>query len=265
MSSATDVVEHRAMRLSRRQMLLWGRVTLLLLLLLLWEFYARQFGDPGLISAPSQIVVALATRILPDVGVLSAIGFAVIEVAVAFVISAVVGVVLGIAIGWSQVGRRGVLPIVLLIYAVPQVILLPLFVMGFGVGPFCKILFGFTHGVFPVLLNVAAGMRQTNLILVRGAQTMGASRVALARHVYLPAMVSSLFAGLRLSMTLCMLGVILAELYVSTTGIGHFTTLFAQDFDPAPLFALVAILAGVAIAMNQTVRIAGRRLTRWRN
>jgi ABC-type nitrate/sulfonate/bicarbonate transport system permease component len=41
--------------------------------------------------------------------------------------------------------------------------------------------------------------------------------------------------------------------------------MFAQDFDPAPLFALVAILAGVAIAMNQTVRIAERRLTRWRN
>ena len=190
MSSATDVVEHRAMRLSRRQMLLWGRVALLLLLLLLWELYARRFGDPGLISAPSQIAVALATRILPDVGVLSAIGFAVIEIAVAFAMSAVVGVVLGIAIGWSQAGRRGVLPIVLLIYAVPQVILLPLFVMGFGVGPFCKILFGFTHGVFPVLLNVVAGMRQTNLILVRGAQTMGARPVALARHVYLPAMVS---------------------------------------------------------------------------
>jgi ABC-type nitrate/sulfonate/bicarbonate transport system permease component len=139
---------------------------------------------------------------------------------------------------------------------VPQVILLPLFVMGLGVGPFCKILFGFTHGVFPVVLNVVAGMRQTDLILVRGAHTMGAGPVALARHVYLPAMVSSLFAGLRLAMTLCMLGVILAELYVSTTGIGHFTTMFAQDFDPAPLFALVAILAGVAIAMNQTVRIA---------
>jgi NitT/TauT family transport system permease protein len=108
-------------------------------------------------------------------------------------------------------------------------------------------------------------MRQTNLLLVRGAQRMGASPVALARHAYLPAMVSSLFAGLRLAMTLCMLGVILAELYVSTTGIGHFTTMFAQDFDPQPLFALVAILAAVAIAMNQTVRIAERRLTRWRN
>jgi NitT/TauT family transport system permease protein len=258
-------IGRRATRLSRRQMLQWGRAGLLLLLLLLWEFYARRFADPGLISAPSRIAVALATRILTDAGVLSAIGIAVMEIAAAFALSAVVGVVLGVAIGWSQAGRRGVLPIVLLIYAVPQVILLPLFVMGFGVGPFCKILFGFTHGVFPVLLNVVAGMRQTNLVLVRGARTMGASHVALARHVYLPAMVSSLFAGLRLAMTLSMLGVILAELYVSTNGIGHFTTMFAQDFDPAPLFALVAILAGVAIAMNQTVRIAERRLTRWRN
>jgi NitT/TauT family transport system permease protein len=245
--------------------MLWcGRAALLLVLLLLWELYARRFGDPGLISAPSQIVIALGKRILSDAGVMSAIGYAAIEIAAAFVMSSVVGVVLGVAIGRSHLGRQCVLPIVLLIYAVPQVILLPLFVMGFGVGPFCKILFGFTHGVFPVVLNVVAGMRQTNLILVRGAQSMGASQVALARHVYLPGMVSSLFAGLRLSMTLCMLGVILAELYVSTNGIGYFTTMFAQDFDPAPLFALVAVLAGLAIAMNQTVRIAERRLTRWR-
>ena len=256
MSSATD---------TRARMLLWGRMALLLVLLLGWEVYARLFGDPGLVSAPSQVVTAIATRILTDGAVLSAIGIAVLEIAAAFALSAVVGVVVGVAIGWSQVGRRGVLPIVLLVYAIPQVIVLPLFVMGFGVGPFCKILFGFTHGVFPVVLNVVAGMRQANPVLVRGARTLGAGNLALARHVYLPAMVSSLFAGLRLSMTLCMLGVILAELYVSTTGIGHFTTMFAQDFDPAPLFALVAILAGVAIAMNETVRIAERRMTRWRN
>ena len=265
LSNGAEAMAPQFRRVSRRQMLAWCRVILLLLLLLAWQFYARWFGDPGLISAPSEVLLALVTRILSDSAVLTAIGVAVVEIATAFALSAAVGVALGVAIGWSTVGRRGALPIVLLLYAVPQVILLPLFTMGFGVGTTCKILFGVTHGAFPVVLNVVAGMRQADRTLVHGARAMGASDAALIRHVYLPGMAPALFAGLRLAMTLCMLGVILAELYVSTTGIGHFTMMFAQDFDPAPLFALVAVLAGVAIVMNETVRIAERRTMRWKN
>jgi NitT/TauT family transport system permease protein len=77
-------------------------------------------------------------------------------------------------------------------------------------------------------------------------------------------MVTSFFAGLRLSMTMTLLGVILAELYVSTSGVGYFTKLFAESFDPAPLFALIATLAVIAIALNETVRAVERRFTRWR-
>jgi NitT/TauT family transport system permease protein len=65
-------------------------------------------------------------------------------------------------------------------------------------------------------------------------------------------------------MTMTLLGVILAELYVSTEGVGHFTKLFAETFDPAPLFALIGTLAAIAIGLNELVRIAERRFTRWK-
>ena len=61
-----------------------------------------------------------------------------------------------------------------------------------------------------------------------------------------------------------LLGVLLAELYVSTAGIGHFTTLFTQNFDPTKLFGLVAVLAAMAILLNETVRRAEIRFSRWR-
>jgi NitT/TauT family transport system permease protein len=83
------------------------------------------------------------------------------------------------------------------------------------------------------------------------------------RNVILPQITGSLFAGLRLAMTMTLLGVILAELYVSTSGIGYFTRQFANTFDPAPLFALILSLTCIAIVMNQIVRMAERHFTRW--
>jgi ABC-type nitrate/sulfonate/bicarbonate transport system permease component len=78
-------------------------------------------------------------------------------------------------------------------------------------------------------------------------------------------MVSSFFTGLRLAMTMTLLGVILAELYVSTMGVGYFTKLFAETFDPSPLFALIGTLALMAIGLNELVRVVERRFTRWKN
>ena len=116
----------------------------------------------------------------------------------------------------------------------------------------------------PNLVNVVAGMRNVNQLYIRGAQSMGASRVDLFRHVIFPHMVPSFFAGLRLGMTMTLLGVILAELYVSTQGIGYYTKVFAETMDPAPLYAIIFLLAVIAITFNEIVRIAERRFTRWK-
>ena len=240
------------------------RTLLLLALFLLWEVAARLFADPAMIAAPSQVLSVLGPRILADPHVLAAVGLTLFELTVAFLCSVIFGLLIGLAIGASAIGRRGVMPIVLLLYAIPQAILLPLFVLWFGIGPLCKITFGFSHGVFPVILSTVAGLRGASPLLLSGARSMGASRLQIIRHLLFPHMVSVLFSGLRLSMTLTLLGVLLAELFVSTSGIGYFSQVFAQTFDPAPLFALIATLAAMAVMLNEAVRTVEHRFTRWK-
>jgi NitT/TauT family transport system permease protein len=242
----------------------WTRRGVILALVVALEIYARFFGDPHFISPPSAIALALYDRVFTDERIRGAVWITFIEVASAYAMSVVAGLAIGLLIGWSRPGRKTLFPIVLLLYAIPQVILLPLFVLVFGIGPAVKIAFGFSHGIFPVVVNVIAGMRNVSPLLINGSRAMGASSFDIARHVYFPHMVTSLFAGLRLSMTLTLLGVILGELYVSTTGIGYFTKLFAERLDPAPLFALIAVLAAIAIFLNEIVRVAERRYTRWK-
>ena len=164
----------------------------------------------------------------------------------------------------SNLGRRSIYPVVLLLYGIPQAILLPLFVLMFGIGPAVKIAFGFSHGIFPVIVNTLAGMRNVNRHLVAGAAAMGASRAQQVRYVIFPHMVATVFAGLRLAMTLTLLGVVLAEIFVSQGGIGFFTLAYSETFNPSALMALVLTLALMAIALNELVRLVEARCSRWR-
>jgi ABC-type nitrate/sulfonate/bicarbonate transport system permease component len=240
----------------------WARLAIVVALLVALEIYGRLFADPAFLQPPSEVVRAWLFTVMPDTRITSALGLTVFQIACAYALSVVFGALIGLAIGSTTLARRGFFPLVLLLYAIPQISLIPLFVLMFGLGPAAKIAFGFSHGIFPVIVAVVGGMSNVPAHFVRGARSMGASRLDIIRHVVFPNMVPSFFVGLRLAMTLTLLGVILAELYVSTAGIGYFTRVFAENYNPAPLFALIASLAAIALVFNECVRVAERRLSR---
>jgi ABC-type nitrate/sulfonate/bicarbonate transport system permease component len=239
------------------------RLGVVILILAAWEISARFFIDPLFISPPSRVLASLGT-VLQTSGVPAALRLTFFELAVAFAIAVVIGLVVGIAVGLQPFARRSLLPIILLLYGLPQITILPLFILYFGIGPESKIAFGVTHGMFPIIVTIVAGVQNLNPILLRSARSMGANRRQILRWVIFPHMIPSFFAGMRLGMTGVLLGVLLAELYVSMAGIGHFTTLFTESFDPTRLFGLIGMLAAMAIALNEIVRRAELKFSRWR-
>jgi ABC-type nitrate/sulfonate/bicarbonate transport system permease component len=245
--------------------IIFARTAVLLGILGIAEVAIRLGGNTDLLAPPSAIVRALFTEILPDAEIRRAIVLTLFEVVAAYCLAVIGGLAFGLGIGATDLSRRSFFPILLLLYAIPQVVLLPLFTLGFGIGAASKIAFGFSHGVFPVIVNVVAGMRNVNPLYLKAARAMGARHRDVLRDVVFPHMVPGFFTGLRLSMTMTLLGVILAELYVSTMGVGYFTKLYAETFDPSPLFALIGTLAAMAIGLNEIVRAAERRFTRWKS
>ena len=187
------------------------------------------------------------------------------EIAVAFALAAIIGAGVGLAIGLNRFAHRSFMPIVLLLYGIPQITILPIFVLVFGIGAASKIAFGVSHGMFPIMIAVAAGVQKIEPTLVVSARSMGANRLQLLRYVIFPHMIPSFFTGLRLGMSGVLLGVLLAELYVSTAGIGYFTSMFTENFDATKLMGLVAMLAAIAIALNTVVRRAELHYARWRD
>jgi ABC-type nitrate/sulfonate/bicarbonate transport system permease component len=240
----------------------WARFIIVAALVVALEVYGRLFADPAFLQPPSEVVRAWFVTVLPNEQIMSALGLTVVEIACAYALSVAFGTAIGLAVGATTLAREGFYPLVLLLYAIPQVSLIPLFVLMFGLGPASKIAFGFSHGIFPVIVAVVGGMSNVPALYVRGARAMGASKPDIIRHVIFPHMAPGFFVGLRLAMTMTLLGVILAELYVSTGGIGYFTRVFAENYNPAPLFALIGSLAAIALAFNACIRVAERRLSR---
>ncbi len=239
------------------------RLAVVAALFLLWEVAARYWIAPMFLSPPSKVIANLGelfeTRNVP-----SALQVTFWELAVAFAMSVVIGLVVGLALGLSQFSQRSFMPIILLLYGTPQVTILPLFILYFGIGPASKIAFGVSHGIFPIIVTIVAGVQNIKPILMTAARSMGASRWQIFRWVIFPHMIPSFFAGMRLGMTGVLLGVLLAELYVSTAGIGYFTQLFTQNFDPTKLLGLISVLAAMAIVLNEIVRRAEVHFGRWR-
>jgi ABC-type nitrate/sulfonate/bicarbonate transport system permease component len=231
-------------------------------LLAAWQIGAG-YADPMFVASPAATLRALP-RLLRDPSVLSAVGVALWELVAAFLIAGVAGAAIGLSIGRNRIAREFLFPIVLLLGSVPQAPLLPIFVLVFGIGPASKIAFGVGHGVFPMIVTVAAGVRDVDASLVRCARSMGARGRQIVLSVILPAAAPSFFTGLRLSMAGVLLGVLLAELFVSQAGVGFYTRRFTDGFQPADLFALIAMLAAIAVCMNEICRLAENWFDRWR-
>ncbi len=128
----------------------FARLIVIAGLFALWEIAARWFVDPLFLSPPSQVIASL-DKVFSTRGVPAALQLTLFELTVAFVLAVAIGLVLGLAIGLQPLVRRSFFPIVLLLYGMPQVTILPLFILFFGIGAASKIAFGVTHGVFPVI------------------------------------------------------------------------------------------------------------------
>ena len=239
-----------------------ARIGVIVALFAFWEIAARWWVDPMFLSPPSRVFASLQA-VFETRGVPAALRLTLFELAVAFALSVAIGLAIGLAVGLRPFARQSFMPFVVLLYGMPQITILPLFILYFGIGPASKIAFGVSHGMFPIILTVVAGVQNIKPILLVSARAMGASRWQLFRHVVFPHMIPSFFSGMRLGMTGVLLGVLLAELYVSTAGIGYFTTLFTQNFDPTRLLGLIAVLAAMAIVLNEIVRRAEVHFSRW--
>ena len=240
-----------------------ARFGVIILFVLFWEFAARYLIDPIFSAPPSEVLMNMGA-LLNRPGVVNALVITFYQLAVAFVLSVVIGLLIGLAVGSTRFARMSFFPMITLLYGIPQITILPVIMLTFGIGAASKIVFGVTHGAFPVIIATVASMNNLKPIYQLSAQAMGANRWQKFRYVMLPHMVPGFFTGLRLATAAVLIGVLLAELYASSAGIGRFTTVFSEGFDQKNLLGLVLIVAAIAVLFNSIMRRLEIHFNRWR-
>ena len=132
-------------------------------------------------------------------------------------------------------------PFLLGFFAVPKIVFFPICFLLFGTEMMPKVIFGFILGVFPLILNTQAGIRQVDPRFVCLARSVGYGTVATFFKVVVPAAAPTLIAGLRLALSYCLIGVLAAELLVVSRGVGYLIDWAAFQYFTADLYALVLL------------------------
>ncbi len=185
------------------------------------------------------------------------------EVALSMLIACGCGILAGAVVGGVATLRTLMLPVFSSLYAVPIVILYPVFTAWFGIGSESKIAFAGVYGFFPVMLATAAGIRTIDDRLLIAARSMGASLPQLIARVIIPASIPTVLVGLRLGGALTIVGVVVSEMLTSADGIGYLVTKNRTTLNSPGVFAAIILIVALAIMFDLMVRTVERHTLAW--
>jgi ABC-type nitrate/sulfonate/bicarbonate transport system permease component len=217
--------------------------------------------NPLFIGSPSGMARSL-WRLLGEGSFWSQLRESGIEFVLGFGFGALGGVLLGVLIGWFSLLDDVLDPLIAAFYATPYVAFLPLIVVWVGIGLWAKVVIVVWAAFFAVLINTIAGVKNTPPDYLRAADAFCVGRVRTLRTVVLPAAVPYILAGLRQSIGRSLVGVIVAEFYLASKGIGFFITTTTNNFEANDAFAAIFITAIVGLALVRGVGIVERRVGR---
>jgi NitT/TauT family transport system permease protein len=239
------------------------QVALGLALLLVWQGASGRLVDNFFISNPIDVGTRLAGWV-GDGSLFVHLWATVYATVVGFFVGAVGGVVLGIWLGVSPFTSRLLSPYLNALNALPKVALAPLFVLWFGLGIESKIALAAVLVLFLVFLNTYAGVREVDQDLIDGARLMKATRTQLIGKVIIPSAMSWVFAGLKISVPYALIGAVLGEMIAANRGLGYLVQFSGSQFDSAGVFAVLIVIALLAVALNFLVEIVQHRIQQWR-
>lgn len=187
----------------------------------------------------------------------------VIEIVLGFVISAAVGITFGMAIAVSKATRAAFYPNMVLFQLVPKAAVAPLFVLWLGLGTPSRVAFAVFMSFFPVALATATGLENTRAETIRLCRSLTATPWQTFMWVRLPFAIPYVFTGLKVGMTMSMIGVIVGEFISAQQGLGYVIMFASSTGESAPLYAALILLAALGVSLYGCVVLAEIAAQRW--
>ncbi len=237
------------------------RIGLLLAVLAVWQLLWL-WGLPDYVLGPieilTQFVTALGSRELYD-----HVGASLMRALPGFIIGSALGTAFGLAAGTVRTFDEALSPAIFLTYPVPKIVMLPLFMLWFGIGDVSKILIIALACFYPTFINAYYGAKSTPRILVWSGLNMGAGKWRVFSRVVVPSALPLIFAGMRVALALSFIVMFATEMINARSGLGY----LIQEAESSLRFDLMYVslltIAILGYAGDQILRLGRRRALAW--
>lgn len=230
-------------------------------LLLVWEFVVRALA-PAYVAKPSTVVTAIP-RVITDPAFLKATGATLTAVAEGLAIAVVFGTIIGLLIGRSTAFDRAIRHYVNGFYAMPMIIVLPLFSLWFGYSSATRIATIIFAAIFSIIVNVADGARSVPREYIEVARSFRSNRLSMLIGIVLPSSMPYLLAGFRLAAGRALIGAVVAEFFISIGGLGYYILYNSRSYHHNEAFVGVLLLAAFGVSFELLVNWSTRRFMPW--
>lgn len=233
----------------------------LVFLVVLWDLSIRVFKIPPYqVPAPQDVIVTLWQewpKLLAEAWPTT------IATIWGFLLSAAFGIPVAMLIAGSRTVESYIYPLLVFSQSIPKIAIAPLFVVWFGFGMFPKVLSAFLLGFFPVVVSAVQGFKSVEPDMLDLARAMEASRMQVFRMVSFPHALPSIFAGLKVSITLAVVGAVVGEFVGSNSGIGFVLQRSIGNFELPTMFAALVILALIGVVLFWILDTIERLMIPW--
>ncbi len=232
--------------------------------LLLWQIVAWTGAVSSLVLSSPIDIATTAVDMVQN----GTLGAALLSTArlfgLGFGLSLVIGIVLGMILGWFRRIEATFDPLVSIVYATPRLALIPVVVVWFGPGLLSQVVIVILLAAFPILINVASGIGAADEGQLRLARSFLATNRDVLLTVALPAALPAVISGIRQGLNLALSGVVVAEYFIGTTGVGGLIFLAGSSLNTSQAFVGALVFAFAALILTQLLKMIENRLGAWR-
>jgi sulfonate transport system permease protein len=243
----------------------WTRIGGPLLVLAIWELICVLL-HPSATKIPSPWSVVTTLKNLVSEGILlPALWISVRRVLLGLALGVTIGSLFAMVSGLTQLGTRIVDPIMHMFRTMPVLALLPLFILWFGIGEEAKVYVIAWAVIFPIYINLYAGIRGVDVRLVEAGRVLGLRRWGEIRHVILPGALPEFLTGLRLATGLSWIVLVAAEEINASTGLGALIINAENELQTNVIFAALVVYSMLGVLSDLFVRLIERGALAWRS
>jgi len=236
-------------------------IVLFVALLGAWQLAVSAFEmREYILPSPLAVLRALGGREIPWAGHL---WITTLEIVGAFVLAGVVGVALGIAIAWSPVLAKALVPFLVFVNTLPKVAVAPLFLLWLGYGVVPNMLIGALIGFFPVVINTAVGLTQVDEEMLDLGRVFNAPKWRVFAKIRIPNAYPYILSALKVTATAAVVGAIVGEFVASQKGLGYVIITTQGSMNTPVAFAALVWISVIGLAVYGAVVLAARWIAPW--